>query len=127
MMRRKVVLGACAMAMTLAAGVGWTVQANADDTADTQPAQQAQPAAAQAFEGYQIVTLDNANVGNFQRRTVYCPNGKKAIGGGAEARGNDSILNGSFPTEDGNGWIGIGHQPGYSSVGISVYVVCAHV
>lgn len=65
-------------------------------------------------------------MGNFQRRTVYCPSGKKAIGGGAEARGNDSVLNGSFPTDDGNGWIGIGHQPGSDNVGISVFVICAY-
>ncbi|MFI9275753.1 hypothetical protein ACIGXM_34390 [Kitasatospora sp. NPDC052896] len=123
MTRNKLVLGACAMAMTLAAGVGWTMQAAAEDTGD---AQQSRPAATRAVDGYQIVTLPNANVGNFQRRTVYCPGGKKAIGGGAEARGNDSVLNGNFPTDDGNGWVGIGHQPGHDSVGISVYVICAY-
>ncbi|MFD5468330.1 hypothetical protein ACFWIQ_36805 [Kitasatospora sp. NPDC127059] len=120
MTRSKLVLGACAITMALAAGVGWTAQA---DTADAR--QDAQPASARAIAGYQLVRLDNANVGNFQRRTVNCPNGKRALGGGAEARGNNSVLNGSFPSDDGRGWIGVGHQPGENSVGISVFVICA--
>jgi hypothetical protein len=124
MTRNKLVLGACAVAMALAAGVGWTTQADAQN-ADT--AHQGQRAATRGVDGYQVVTLPNENVGNFQRRTAYCPDGKKALGGGAEARGNDSVLNGSFPTDDGRGWVGVGHQPGYDSVGISVYVICAFV
>ena len=47
------------------------------------------------------------------------------MGGGAEARGVASVLNGSFPTDDGRGWIGVGHQPGYDGVGISVFAICA--
>ncbi|MFJ8628974.1 hypothetical protein ACIRD3_39840 [Kitasatospora sp. NPDC093550] len=121
MTRSKLVLGACAITLALAAGVGWTAQA---DTASAQ--QGAQPASGQSVDGYQIVKLANANVGNFQRRTVNCPSGKRAIGGGAEAQGVNSVLNGSFPTDSGTGWIGLGHQPGYDSVGISVYVVCAN-
>ncbi|MDP9865675.1 MULTISPECIES: hypothetical protein [Streptosporangium] len=94
------------------------------------PAGASAPAAAPAaadFTGYQIVKLPNANVPNFQRRTVRCPSGKKAVGGGAEAQGNDAILVGSFPTDDGAGWIGLGRQNNYSDVGISVYVICANV
>ncbi|MFI7131203.1 hypothetical protein ACIBQ1_36335 [Nonomuraea sp. NPDC050153] len=75
--------------------------------------------------GYQLVTLPNANVPNFQRRTLYCPGNKKVLGGGAEARGNRAILVGSFPTDDGRGWIGIGRQDGYNDVGISVFAICA--
>ncbi|MBN6051881.1 hypothetical protein JYK22_08030 [Nonomuraea sp. RK-328] len=75
--------------------------------------------------GYQLVTLPNANVPNFQRRTLYCPGSKKVLGGGAEARGNRAILVGSFPTDDGRGWIGIGRQDGYNDVGISVFAICA--
>ncbi|MEU6996708.1 hypothetical protein [Nonomuraea sp. NPDC046570] len=75
--------------------------------------------------GYQLVTLPNANVPNFQRRTLYCPGSKRVLGGGAEAQGNGAILVGSFPTSDGRGWIGIGRQDGYNSVGISVYAICA--
>ncbi|WP_251091615.1 hypothetical protein [Streptomyces sp. Caat 7-52] len=77
-------------------------------------------------DGYQVVKLPNANVPNFQRRTVYCPAGKVAVGGGAEAQGNDAILVGSFPTDDGHGWIALGRQNAYSSVGISVYAICAN-
>ncbi|MFC4015073.1 hypothetical protein ACFOY2_48215 [Nonomuraea purpurea] len=75
--------------------------------------------------GYQLVTLPNANVPNFQRRTLYCPGTKRVLGGGAEARGNRAILVGSFPTDDGRGWIGIGRQDGYNDVGISVFAICA--
>jgi hypothetical protein len=75
--------------------------------------------------GYQLVTLPNANVPNFQRRTLICPGSKRVLGGGAEARGNRAILVGSFPTDDGRGWIGIGRQDGYNDVGISVFAICA--
>ncbi|MEV8631917.1 hypothetical protein AB0395_09690 [Streptosporangium sp. NPDC051023] len=88
----------------------------------------AAPAPAVAdFGGYQLVKLPNANVPNFTRRTVRCPAGKHAVGGGAEAQGNKAILVGSFPTDDGTGWIGLGRQDGYNDVGISVYVICANV
>ncbi|MFI7454176.1 hypothetical protein ACIBQX_42260 [Nonomuraea sp. NPDC049714] len=75
--------------------------------------------------GYQLVTLPNANVPNFQRRTLYCPGSKRVLGGGAEARGNAAILVGSFPTDDGRGWIGLGRQTGSNDVGISVFAICA--
>jgi hypothetical protein len=75
--------------------------------------------------GYQLVVLPNENVSNFQRRTVYCPGAKKVLGGGAEARGADATLVGSFPTADGRGWIGLGRQGNASTVGISVFAICA--
>ncbi|MDL4815996.1 hypothetical protein [Actinomadura opuntiae] len=75
--------------------------------------------------GYQIVALPNANVPNFQRRTLYCPGSKHVLGGGGEAQGNGAILVGSFPTSDGRGWIALGRQIGYNDVGISVYAICA--
>ncbi|WP_262703449.1 MULTISPECIES: hypothetical protein [Streptomyces] len=77
--------------------------------------------------GYEVVTLPNENVPNFQRRTVYCPPGKKVIGGGAEARGDTAILVGSFPTDDARGWIGLGRQTSTDNVGISVFAICAYV
>ncbi|MEU6233606.1 hypothetical protein [Kitasatospora sp. NPDC047058] len=125
MLRSKHALGAGLLAAALAVGTGWAVQANADDrTTDNAPARDA---AVRTVDGYQLVKLANANVPNFQRRTAYCPAGKKAIGGGAEAQGNDAILVGSFPTDDGSGWVGLGRQNNYSTVGISVYVICAAV
>ena len=64
---------------------------------------------------------------NFQRRTVYCPHGKKAIGGGAEARGDTAILLGSFPTDDGTGWVGLGGQTDTNNAGPCrrLLVICA--
>ncbi|MBC6458515.1 hypothetical protein [Actinomadura sp. HBU206391] len=78
------------------------------------------------FDGYQLVKLPNANVPAFTRRTVWCPGGKRAVGGGGEAQGNGAILVGSFPTDDGRGWIALGRQDGFSTVGISVYAICAN-
>jgi hypothetical protein len=75
--------------------------------------------------GWQLVTLPNANVPNFQRRTLYCPGSKHVLGGGGEARGNGAILVGSFPTDNGMGWIALGRQIGYNDVGISVFAICA--
>lgn len=85
------------------------------------------PRADEGVPGYEVVTLPNENVPNFQRRTVYCPPGKKVIGGGAEARGNTAILVGSFPTDDARGWIGLGRQTSADNVGISVFAICANV
>ncbi|MEU3316787.1 hypothetical protein ACGFY6_22205 [Streptomyces sp. NPDC048387] len=123
-MRGKRAIGAGVLALALVTGAGWAAQATTGES----PSGQAVTAAKTAVvDGYQVVTLPNANVPNFQRRTLYCPSGKKVIGGGAEAQGNGAVLVGSFPTPDGNGWIGIGRQDGYSSVGISVYAICAYV
>ncbi|MGH3381910.1 MAG: hypothetical protein ACRDP6_44995 [Actinoallomurus sp.] len=111
-MRRMCTLGAGVLALTAVMGTGMAARA------DVNPA-------TKKTDGYQVVTLPNANVGNFTRRTVYCPPGKHVIGGGGEAQGNDAILVGSFPTSDGRGWIALGRQNRYSTVGISVYAICA--
>lgn len=121
-MRGKRTIGAGIAALALVAGAGWAAQA--PTTTGQAAAANAAPAA--AVDGYQIVQLPNANVPNFQRRTVYCPAGKRVIGGGAEAQGNGAVLVGSFPVPDGSGWIALGRQDGYSSVGISVYAICAN-
>jgi len=104
-------------ALTIAAVMGTGLAAHASDVG---------PAVKKKVDGYQVVALPNANVGNFTRRTVYCPAGKQAIGGGGEAQGNDAVLVGSFPTSDGRGWIALGRQNAYPSVGISVYAICAN-
>ncbi|MFI5533835.1 hypothetical protein ACIA8O_35400 [Kitasatospora sp. NPDC051853] len=126
MLWNKRALGAAlaTVAVALAVGTGVAAQAGAEERAGAE--QQAGPAAVRAVDGIQLVTLPNANVPNFQRRTVLCPSGKRALGGGAEARGNDATLVGSFPTDDGRGWIGLGRQGASSSVGISVFVICAN-
>ncbi|OKJ79422.1 hypothetical protein AMK32_31440 [Streptomyces sp. CB01883] len=103
-------------------GTGWGARGRSQAPAKPEAAR----AAAAVVDGYQVVKLPNANVPNFQRRTVYCPTGKVAVGGGAEAQGADAMLVGSFPTDDGRGWIALGRQSAYSSVGISVYAICAN-
>ncbi|MEU9466830.1 hypothetical protein AB0D78_09255 [Streptomyces avermitilis] len=125
-MRVKQAIGAGVLGLALVSGAGWAAQATTtSETAAGQAAAAKAPVRAAALDGYQIVQLPNANVPNFQRRTLYCPSGKKVIGGGAEAQGNGAVLVGSFPTPDGTGWIALGRQDGYSSVGISVYAICA--
>lgn len=113
-MRRMCTLGAGVLALAAVMGTGLAAQADP------------RPAKGRRVDGYQIVTLPNANVGNFTRRTAYCPSGKHVIGGGGEAQGNGAILVGSFPASDGSGWIALGRQIGYNSVGISVYAICAY-
>ncbi|WP_405142814.1 hypothetical protein OG589_36035 [Sphaerisporangium sp. NBC_01403] len=112
-----------ALALTaVVSGAGVAAVAVPASYADSTPAG---PGAAADFRGYQVLKLPNANVANFARRTIRCPSGKRAIGGGAEAQGNDAILVGSFPTDDAGGWVGLGRQNNYATVGISVYVICA--
>lgn len=123
-MRGKQAIGAGVLALALASGAGWAAQATTGQSTSGQATKTAKTAA--AVDGYQIVTLPNANVANFQRRTVYCPAGKRVIGGGGEAQGNGAVLVGSFPTGDGSGWIALGRQIGFSGVGISVYAICAN-
>jgi hypothetical protein len=112
-MRKICTLGAGVLA--LSAVMGTSVAANADDAGPGR----------KHIDGYEIVRLPNANVPGFTRRTVYCPAGKHVIGGGGEAQGNDATLVGSFPTTDGRGWIALGRQDRYPTVGISVYAICA--
>jgi hypothetical protein len=121
-MRGKQAIGAGVLALALVSGVGWAAQATTAQVSEAKA-----PARAAVVDGHQIVKLPNANVPNFQRRTVYCPEGKRVIGGGAEAQGNGAVLVGSFPTDSGTGWIALGRQDGFSTVGISVYAICAHV
>ncbi|MFE2441041.1 hypothetical protein ACH4TQ_04230 [Streptomyces sp. NPDC021218] len=130
-MRGRLVIAAAALTMALTPGVASATQDGGDQTTGShRPEASVSPEVPRPGEGvpgYELVTLPNQNVPNFQRRTVYCPEGKKAIGGGAEARGNDAILVGSFPTDDGTGWIGLGRQTTTDNVGISVFVICAYV
>ncbi|GAA4616389.1 hypothetical protein GCM10023195_72840 [Actinoallomurus liliacearum] len=119
-MRKMYALGTGTMAIAAVMATGFAAHADKGEA----PARPATHKAA-ALDGYQVVVLPNANVPAFQRRTVYCPAGKHVVGGGGEAQGNGAILVGSFPTPDGHGWIALGRQIGYSTVGISVYAICA--
>ncbi|OEU87072.1 hypothetical protein DB35_26390 [Streptomyces abyssalis] len=118
-MRKNRALGvAAALALAVVAGGGWTAQADS--------APEGKPKGHGKIYGYEVVSLPNENVGNFERRTVWCPKGKKVLGGGAEARGEGAELVGSFPTDNHRGWIGLGNQDEFDSVGISVFAICAY-
>ncbi|GAB3968408.1 hypothetical protein GCM10029978_037780 [Actinoallomurus acanthiterrae] len=121
-MRKTYVIGTGVAALAMVTATGLAAYADKANVA-TRPAAQGRTAAVPP--GYQMVTLPNANVPNFQRRTLYCPAGKYVLGGGGEARGNGAILVGSFPTDDSRGWIVLGRQIGYNDVGISVFAICA--
>jgi len=125
-MRGMQAIGGGVLALALVTGAGWAAEAAAGGAVSGRAPTAGAPARAGAVDGYQIVRLPNANVPNFQRRTVYCPAGKRVIGGGAEAQGSGAVLVGSFPTGDGRGWIGLGRQDGHPTVGISVYAICAN-
>ncbi|MEU1804409.1 hypothetical protein [Streptomyces sp. NPDC019937] len=118
-MRGRLVIAAGALAMALTPGVAWAAHGGGG--------QEAGGHGGEGAPGYELVSLPNENVPKFERRTVYCPDGKKVLGGGAEARGNTAILVGSFPTDDGTGWIGRGRQTDTDNVGISVFAICADV
>lgn len=120
-MRMNRLLSAGALALALVAGTGCSAQA---DSA-TAPVQKSKGGHSK-IHGYEVVRLANKDVPNFQRRTVWCPKGKKVLGGGAEARGNEAILVGSFPTDNNRGWIGLGRQTNGPRVGISVFAICAY-
>ncbi|MEU8124575.1 hypothetical protein AB0C21_38190 [Spirillospora sp. NPDC049024] len=115
---------ALALAATAAATGLATVGVASAQSAQS-PSRPAAHRAAALPPGYQLVTLANANVPNFQRRVVWCPPGKHVLGGGGEARGNGAILVGSFPTDDARGWIVLGRQIGFNDVGISAFAICA--
>lgn len=117
-MRKNRVLSVAALSLALVAGGGWTAQA--------EQASVPEPGGKGKIHGYEVVRLPNENVANFERRTVWCPKGKKVLGGGAEAQGSDAILVGSFPTGNNRGWIGLGRQNDFDTVGISVYAICAY-
>ncbi|WP_314174608.1 hypothetical protein [Streptomyces winkii] len=118
-MRRNRILSVSALALALVAGGGWTAQADSTDAHKPMGGHD-------KIHGYEVVRLPNRNVDNFERRTVWCPPGKKVLGGGAEARGDGAILVGSFPTDNNRGWIGLGRQDTDDNVGISVFAICAY-
>lgn len=117
-MRKNRVLSVAALALAVVAGGGWTAQA--------EPAPEGKPAGHGKIHGYEVVHLPNEEVPNFERRTVWCPKGKKVLGGGAEAQPEGAELAGSFPTRNHRGWVGAGQQDDTDTVGISVYAICAY-
>ena len=82
------------------------------------------------ISGYQLVTggTENDSV-LFHTKTVYCPTGKKPLGGGGfvnGVNGGGPWLVANAPTPDGNGWSVTGTRSA-GSVGAVAYVICAFV
>lgn len=122
-MRGRRFLGAGVLALAVACGGGTGAQAaTAAPEVGT-----AGTVRAAGIDGYEAVRVINQNAGNFERVYACCPAGKKVIGGGAEALGNDAILVASMPTDDNTGWYGVGRQNAYPTVGMSVVAFCAYV
>jgi hypothetical protein len=98
------------------------------------PAGPAGPQGPPGISGYQVIQQLDVTSKNWQVRTVSCPAGKVAIGGGAEALGQFAVLNRTGPavSPDGSswsGWVAVGHSetPGASRIGLSLWVACAMV
>ena len=72
----------------------------------------------------QVVSQIQSSYPNFTQLEADCPSGYLAAGGGAEALGGSSILNASIPNGSDTGWIAVGHQPSFNSVGLHVFAVC---
>ena len=96
--------------------------AGASALADAGP----QPTSRAVVDGYQLVTLPNADVPNFQRRTLVCPRAKTPSAAAAKPRATARSSSAASPLPDGAGWIALGRQDCYNSVGISVYAICAN-
>lgn len=82
------------------------------------------PAAASSRRSVRIVARLRNSYPNFTRLEADCPTGYTLTSGGAEALGTRSILNASIPNASHTGWIAVGHQPGFDSVGLHVFAVC---
>ena len=82
------------------------------------------------ISGYQIVTggTENDSV-LFHTNTVYCPTGKKPLGGGGGVNGVNGggpWLVSDGPTPDGNGW-SVTSTRSAGSLNVIVHVICAFV
>jgi hypothetical protein len=122
-MRNRWTAGVATLALVVLVGSGFAaVDAGAAKAEDGDPRYDAR-----GFSNWQIVRLESDRVNNFVQRTVYCPDGKKVLGGGANASGVNPILLGSFPNSDGTGWSGVGRSSTASDVNIAVWAVCAKV
>jgi hypothetical protein len=97
---------------------------------DKGPVGSAGAAGPPGISGYQLLAggTENDSV-LFHTRTVYCPTGKKPLGGGGWVNGVNGggpwlVANG--PTPDGNGW-SVTSTRSAGSLAAVVYVICAFV
>ncbi|WP_127360769.1 hypothetical protein [Actinacidiphila soli] len=72
------------------------------------------------LRGYQIVTKVFPTAANGTPQTAPCPSRKRVTGGGVLVP--VGVVQGSYPTADGQGWMGVGFSNGTG--GITVYAVC---
>lgn len=97
------------------------VQGEQGPKGDTGP--QGAPGEPGAVRGYRIVKVTSQ--GGFA--IAQCPDGEKVLGGGGSA-GEDDVIAGSAPTDDGTGWIAVRqvlHPPIEGSM--AAWAICASV
>jgi hypothetical protein len=58
---------------------------------------------------------------------VFCPGGKKALGGGASVANAHAYVTNSAPTDGGTGWAVWYHNKSSGSVTVYAWVICAYV
>jgi hypothetical protein len=58
---------------------------------------------------------------------VYCPTGKKALGGGASVQNGQTYVTSSAPTNGGTGWAVFFHNDSSAAVTVYAWVICATV
>lgn len=80
------------------------------------------------LHGYKIVK--KTGPANGTPVTVDCPADGKVTGGGVEINAASPLtpaftLQGTFPQEDGEGWVGVAQGPGNAA--ITVYAICTRV
>lgn len=86
------------------------------------------PAGASGVTGYKIVSADGAS--GAETASVYCPLGKRVLGGGASSSNSEWYVYTSQPIGLGSGWsasIGLNAdgRPFTTSPTLSVYAICA--
>lgn len=117
-MRGKRVAGAAVLGLALAAMIGGPAQAA------TGPVPSGK-AAVSVRDLPGMVTATESGTSNGQPIMACCPAGKVATGGGYLFDG-EAVPTGSYPTPDGNGWIGVvkNLDPKAAPVPVTVYVRC---
>ena len=83
------------------------------------------------ISGYEIVTFTcNTPPGNACGSNVFCPLGKRVLGGGADIECFEGTFGFNAPTPSGDGWRAIGFAPtscSGTSFKVTVFAICANV
>ncbi|MFJ2398712.1 hypothetical protein ACIOTI_39095 [Streptomyces sp. NPDC087843] len=110
-------------AMTAAAFLGTGLSAHAQGTPPTNPTVSSGRAGVEVGHDSRIVTRHFPTAADGAPQTVHCPNYTRVVGGGAYTP--NGVLQGTYPTSDGRGWVGVGFSNGTG--GLTVYAVCSRV